>query len=231
MLLVGAPALIDLPSLRIATALAISVVYLLVQNEYKPYMTVEHNFLAELGGAQITGTLLFISLFTAGMPVPRVLGFLCIVLNVILIPIAVYFNAKRLKRRNDILNAFLVKHEVEATRVARQRPAMVRQNAGLSLGEFFDHSHFSEYWRAGHRSSYEVFCATLEWIDAALERPVLLGRWRQILFTLQQLPLESSVVADVRHGACGSAAALSMRRRHRLASFQHLNCTTHRSHV
>ena len=61
------------------------------------------------------------------------------------------------------------------------------------MTELLDPSHFSEYWTAGLKSEYEVFCATLKWVDDALEGPVAHDRWAQILFTLEQLPLTCSV--------------------------------------
>ena len=157
--------------------------------------------LAKLAGAQITATLFCMSLYSAaGITIPRIFGFFCIFLNVITLPLVIYFNVRRLKRRKDILAAFLIEHEVEG-KVAGG-PTMRHSNG---LGDYFDPSYFREYWNAGHRSEHEVFCATLEWIDAALERPVSRDRWAQILFTLEQLPLETSANnADVRHGARGS---------------------------
>ena len=186
-LLVGVPALIELPSLRLVVGLGISVVFLVVQHEYKPHATAEHNFLAELAGAQITATLLFINMHTTGLSIPNALGFCCIVLNTVLLPLFMYFNARRLKRRKDILNAFLIEHEAGGE---RERTV-----------QFFDPSHYNEYWKAGQKSEYEVFCATLDWIDAALERPVSHDRWGQLLWTLEQIPLMSVANADVRHGA------------------------------
>ena len=86
------------------------------------------------------------------------------------------------------------------TRIRREKQQK-RLKKQLPTVSFFDPSHFSEYWKAGHKSEYEVFCATLDWIDAALERPVSHDRWGQLLFTLEQLPLLSVANADVRHGA------------------------------
>ena len=194
MLLVGVPALIEMPSLRLVVAMGISMVFLVTQHENKPYATTEHNFLAELASAQITATLFFISMHTAGLSIPRVLGFCCIVLNVVLLPLVMYFNARRLKRRKDVLNTFLSTN----TRREKQQKRLTKQ---LPTVEFFDPSHFSEFWKADQKSEHEVFCATLDWIDAALERPVSHDRWGQLLFTLEQLPLLSVANADVRHGA------------------------------
>jgi hypothetical protein len=185
-LLVGVAALIELPSLRLVVALGISMVFLVIQHEYKPYATAEHNLLAELANAQITATLFFIAMHLTGLSIPRLLGFCCIVLNVVLLPLVMHFNARRLKRRSDILNTFLIE-----TARKRRPPA----------AQFFDPSQFSEYWKAGRKSEFEVFCATLDWIDSALERPVSNDRWGQILYTLEQLPLMSKTNADVRHGA------------------------------
>jgi hypothetical protein len=188
------PALVELPAARLVVALSISMFFLVLQHEYKPYRTSEHNFLASLAGAQITVTLLFMSLYRA-VTMPRVFGFLCIVLNIILVPLALFFNVRRLKHRKDILNAFLIEHEAEEKKV--RRPPLLAQTS-----DFFDPSCFSEYWKAGQKSEYEVFCATLDWVDTALsERPVSYDRWGQLLFTLRQLPLMSSANADVRHGA------------------------------
>ena len=195
-MMVGVPALIELPAARLVVALGISVVFLVIKNEYKPYATAEHNQLAALASAQITVTLFFIAMQLA-ISIPRVLGFLCIVLNVILLPVVLCFNARRLKRRKGVLNAFLTEREVEGNKIRRNST----KGLGVETGEVFNPLHFSEYWKAGHRSSYEVFCATLDWIDAALERPVSYDRWAQLLFTLELLPLMSSANADVRHGA------------------------------
>ena len=61
-LLVGIPALVELTNARLMVALSISIFSLVLQHEYKPYATAEDNFLASLAGAQITVTLLLISL-------------------------------------------------------------------------------------------------------------------------------------------------------------------------
>ena len=156
-LLVGVPALIELPTSRLVAALSISVIFLVIQNEHKPYTTVEHNQLASLAGAQITATLFFI-VMQSTISVLRDLGFLCIVLNIILLPLVIWFNARRLKRRKDVLNAFLVEHEVEGKTGKRPSPT----KHASRVNDFSDPSHFSEYWKAGHRSEFEVFCATLD---------------------------------------------------------------------
>ena len=190
-LLVGVPASIEMPAARLVVALCISVVFLVIQHEHKPYASAEHNSLAELGGAQITATLLFISMQSA-MSVPPVIGFLCILLNVIAVPIVIRFNAKRLNRRKDILNVFSSEHSEKHSENETDR-------------EMFDPTHLSEYWKAGHESEYEVFSATFKWIDGALERPVSKPRWGKLLFTVEQLPLTSPDNVDVRHGAWLSA--------------------------
>jgi hypothetical protein len=228
-LLVGVPALIELPAARLSVALGISIIFLVIQHEHKPYDTAEHNALAELAGAQITATLLFI-VMQSTISIPQIFGFFCIVLNVILVPIVICFNVRRLTRRKDILNAFLVdKAPGKVTKrgfsLSQQAPAVgggdkaknqakktsIREvfseywkgdQKNRGIYDFFNPSYFREYWEAGHRSEYEVFCATLEWMDAALERPVSDDRWGQLLFTLEHLPLSSSENADVRHGAC-----------------------------
>ena len=196
-MLVGVPALVEKPAARLVFALSILIVFLVVQNERKPYMTAEHNLLASLAGSQITATLLFIVMNMA-IPVPRVFGFFCIFLNVILLPLVICFNAKRLKRRKDILNAFLIEREVDEKATKKRRSTPERQAAEPS--EFFNATYFLELWKAGKKSEFEVFCATLDWIYAALERPVAPGRWGQLLFTLEQPPLASLANADVRHG-------------------------------
>ena len=195
-----------MPAARLAVSMIVSVIFLVIQIEHKPYATEEHNILAELAGAQITATLFFISVQSVWF-IPQFFGFLCIVLNVVLIPIAIYFNMRRLKRRKDILSAFLNHHEMDRKDVNSVPTfSMVGEvwkesrHATPGRVEFFDPSFFSEYWKAGHRSEFEVFCATLKWIDAALERPVSSERWGQLLFTLEQLPLTSSENADVRNG-------------------------------
>ena len=198
-MLVGVPSLVEMPAARLAAALSISMVFLVVQNEQKPYATAEHNFLASFAGSQITATLLFIVMKTV-VSVPRVFGFVCIFLNIILLPLVICFNARRLKRRRDLLNAlFLVEHEVDKKTTKEKRPRLKRPNAGL--GEFFDPTHFQEVRKAGKKSEFEVYGATFEWIGAALERPISRDRWVQLLFTLEQLPLSTSEYADVRHGA------------------------------
>ena len=199
-LLVGVPALVALPAARLLVALSISIVFLVIQCERKPYETSEHNALAELAGVQITATLIFVAMQSA-MSIPRIFGFLCIALNVTLIPMVLYFNARRLMRRKGVLGAFLIQHGVEGTVTKKRAPV---------VSEFFDPLHFSEYWNSGHRSEYEVFSASLDWVDAALERPVSNDRWAQILFTLEQLPLSCLTNADVRHGKRGVARAPSL---------------------
>ena len=92
-LLVGVPSLVEMPAARVVAALSVSIVFLVVQNEQKPYATAEHNFLASFAGSQITATLLFIVMQTV-VSVPRVFGFICIFLNVILLPLVICFNAR-----------------------------------------------------------------------------------------------------------------------------------------
>ena len=194
-MLVGVPALIERPAARLMAALILSVGFLVLQHEYKPYATPEHNWLAQLAGTQITTTLLFIGMQQA-VSVPGILGFLCVVLNVIIVPIVIWFNARRLKRRKDILNTFLIEDKENETNQ-----------------KMFQAKHYIEYWKAGHESEYEVFSATFKWIDGALERPVSHARWGQLLFTLEQLPLTSPENADVRHGAWpGSCTIVTGRR-------------------
>ena len=207
-LLVGIPALVELTTARLMVALSISIFFLVLQHEHKPYATAEYNFLASLAGAQITATLLLISVQTT-MPIPRIFGFLCVVLNVILLPLALCFNARRLRRRKDILNMFLLEHELERKVTEKGRVSLKKQ-ASIATSDLFDPSHFSEYWKAGQRSEYEVFSATLDWIDGALERPVSDNRWGRIVFTLEQLPLSSSENADVRHGAGDSCPLIAL---------------------
>ena len=191
-MLVGVPATIELPAARLVVALGISMFFLMIQNECKPFATAEHNILAELAGAQITVTLLFISMQLV-IAVPRVMVFLCVVLNVMAIPLAICFNMRRLTNRKDVLGAFLAKRKVRTT------GTNIRQSA--ALGEFFDPVQFNEYWKAGDRSEFELFSAALKWMDAALERPVSQDRWGELLFALEQMPLASSSNVDVRHGA------------------------------
>lgn len=129
----------------------------------------------------------------------------CIFLDVIILPFG-----RRLKRRQDILNAFLIGHEddflieneAEGKVTKKRRKTLKKQQTLFEMitTDFFDPTHFRELWKAGRRSEFEVFCATLEWMDAALEHPVPIDRWAQLLFTLEQLPLMSSANADVRHG-------------------------------
>ena len=184
------------------------MIFLAVQCEHKPYATAEHNALAELAGAQITATLLFICIQST-VSVPRILSFMVVVLNVILVPLTLWFNARRLQRRRAVLSALVfrrtaAKHKNKFTtrRVSIQAAITAEQMSFSSLvSDFFDPSHFSEYWRAGTSSEYELFCATMDWIDHELERPVSHDRWGQILYTLEQLPLLSLANADVRHGA------------------------------
>ena len=42
-MLVGVPALIELSAVRIVVALSMSVLFLVIQHEYNPYATAEHN--------------------------------------------------------------------------------------------------------------------------------------------------------------------------------------------
>ena len=206
MLLVGVPALIELPTARLLAALSISVIFLVVQHERKPYATAENNALASLAAAQITATLLFICIQST-VSVPRVLGFLCIFLNVVLVPLTLWFNARRIKRRRAVLStlvfrtSFKLKKKSTTNKISTLATMSAKQTSFKSIvSVFFDPSHFSEYWKAGTSSEYELFCATLEWINFALQRPVTVDCWGQILYTLEQLPLTSSANADVRHG-------------------------------
>ena len=104
---------------------------------------------------------------------------------------------------------FLLEHELERKVTEKGRVSLKKQ-ASIATSDLFDPSHFSEYWKAGQRSEYEVFSATLDWIDGALERPVSDDRWGRIVFTLEQLPLSSSDNADVRHGASDSCPLIAL---------------------
>jgi hypothetical protein len=141
-----------------------------------------------------------------GMPV---LGYLCIVLNFVLLPLTFYFNMRRLKRRKDVLAAFVVEHKIPSeprpgeTKKDPVKLMRVGSMEALVHGavRFFEPTHLTEAWDAGNKSEHQIFSAVLAWIDTALKRPVSLHRWCQILWTLEQLPLLDTAHSDVRHGA------------------------------
>ena len=58
-----------------------------------------------------------------GMPV---LGYLCIVLDFVLLPLTFYFNMRRLKRRKDVLAAFVVEHKIPS----EPRPGETKKRPG-----------------------------------------------------------------------------------------------------
>ena len=60
----------------------------------------------------------------SAMSISQVLGFLCIALNVILIPLAAYYIYRRLKRRKDVLNLFLLTERGIEGKVTRTRPSL-----------------------------------------------------------------------------------------------------------
>ena len=205
-LLVGAPVFFKEITRRVVVALAISVIFQVIHIHYKPYEMTEHNFLAELAIAQITSTLMLINFQLVASTFPATFGFFCIVLNIMIVPLVIWFNARRLKRRKSVLDTFLVQRRISMRRKAHVRPdqATVQRSHLSTAREFFDPTHFSEYWKAGRNSKFEAFSASLKWMDDALIRPVSRDRWGQLLFTLEQLPLTTPAHADVRHGKCGA---------------------------
>ena len=183
------------PAVRLLVALIISVFFLAVQIEYKPYDSAEHNWLATLGCTQITVTLLMVALQAAGLPISSAVAFLCILLNVAIVPLILGFNARRLKRRNEVLSA------LSLARVANEES--VRNKDGyqdVDQIQSLNPSYFEEVWKAGIQSERELFTAVLGWIDIALEHPVNQHRWEQILFLLEQMPLMDSARGDARYG-------------------------------
>ena len=194
-LLVGAPVFFQRPAIRALVALIISVFFLALQIEYKPYASVEHNRLATLACTQITATLLMIALQAAGLPNSEGVGVLCILLNIVLVPVVLIFNARRLKRRRKIFAALSLASGAELT-----RGVGYSGDPGADQTQFLNPLYFEEAWKAGKKSERDVFTAALSWIDVALERPVSHHRWEQILFMLEQLPLTDSAHGGVQYG-------------------------------
>jgi hypothetical protein len=173
-------------------SLVISVFFLAIQIEYKPYGSVEHNKLATLACTQITATLLMIALQAVGLPVSNAVAVLCILLNVVIVPLVIVFNARRLKRRGKVFSALSRANEApEGTEDGHQ----VHHQT-----QFFDPEYFKEAWKAGKKSERAVFMAALRWIDVALERPVSRHCWAQILFVIEQLPLLDLARGDAQYG-------------------------------
>ena len=187
-LLVGVPVFFERSDIRVVVASMISMLFLAIHEKKTPYRQKEHNFLAGLGCTQVTVTLMIISLSAAGFPVSGMVGFLCIVLNVLSVPLTIWFNTRRLLRRKRILAAFLLEHENETNK------------KGDNETQFFDPHDFVEAWRAGRRSEHELFDAALSWIDSALTRPVSHDRWDKILFLVEQLPMLDLTHGDARFG-------------------------------
>ena len=218
------------PPVRVVVALAVSGFFLVLQHDCKPYRRsgqfccgcgvakrcnnsdpnvrarlLEHNVLAELAGFQITATLLLIACqMVGGAKLPGV-GYLCIVSNCALPPLLIWFNIGRLKRRKDVLAAFLIEHRVpdepspdgQIKEEKRENWMAIRHDTV----QLFDPSHLIEVWNAGNKSEHQVFSAVLAWMDAAFKRPVSNDRWCQVLFTLEHLPLLDTAHSDVRRGA------------------------------
>jgi hypothetical protein len=92
--MVGAPVFFDAPGFRAIVALFISVFFLVLQVRYQPYHREEHNILAELAMAQLTVSLFVVAMHAVGARIPQTVGFGCIILNVILVPTVLYFNAR-----------------------------------------------------------------------------------------------------------------------------------------
>ena len=168
----------------------ISVFFLAIQIEYKPYDSAEHNWIATLACTQITVTLLMVALQATGLPISIAVAFFCILFNVVIVPLVLVFNARRLKCRHQVLSALSLQ------RVANEEPSHQDVDQMQSLNP----SDLEEAWKAGKKSELEIFTAALEWIDVALERPVDHHRWEQILFLLEQMPLMDSAHGDARYG-------------------------------
>ena len=188
--MVGAPVFFQKALPRLVVALAISVISQALHLHYRPYESAEHNTLAELAIVQLTSTLLLISFQSANSSVPRTVGFVCIVLNVAVIPLVIGYNVRRVRRRNAVLGSFLREQE---------ESAKVGSHASTGKG-VFEPSHFKEVWQAGEKSEHQLFRAALDSIDIALERPVPNNRWGQILFTLENLPLTEEKHGDAAFG-------------------------------
>ena len=195
MSLVGLPTLFQRAAVRVVVALIVSIFFGALQLIYQPYQHTEHNTLAGLASAQISGTLLLIALQAVGLELAPVLGFVCIMLNVITVPLVVAFNARRVKHRKEILAAFLVEREQAQHEETEKHPA-----------RFFNASHFIEFRQAGKKSEFAVFSALFQWMDAALTHPVQEDRWGQILFALENLPLEDPAYGDAQFGTLVSSS-------------------------
>jgi hypothetical protein len=72
---VGLPVAFQSPGTRAAVAAIVSVIFLTLKIDNKPYMRKEHNMLANVACSQITGTLLLVLVQASGLTVPPVVGF------------------------------------------------------------------------------------------------------------------------------------------------------------
>ena len=205
-LLVGAPVFFQRTAVRTSVALVISIFFLAIQIEYKPYGSAEHNWLAMMACIQITVTLSMILSHAVGLSISGGVGAVCILLNVIIVPLVIFFNTRRLKHRSEVFAALSLARDTEEKHGQKY-------NVGVPEGEqFLNPSYFKEAWKAGKKSERAVFTAALEWIDAALERPVSHQQWGKILFVLEQLPLTNSARGDPQYGTLHTATACSLHR-------------------
>ena len=185
------------PAVRTLVALIISVFFLAIQIEYKPYGSAEHNKVATLACTQITVTLLMVALPVVGLPLSDGVGVLCILLNVVIVPLVLLYNARRLKHRSEVFSALSLAHGTSGEPWDTDKDG----NQEADQIQFLNTSHFMEAWKAGKKSERAVFTAALRWIDIALERPVSHHRWAQILFVLEQLPLLDPARGGAQYGA------------------------------
>ena len=212
-LLVGAPLFFQYTSVRVVAALAISAFFLTVQIEYQPYQKAEHGVLSKLTDAQITLTLLLVAMQSAGMTISPVAGFVCVVLNLVSIPLVAIFNARRLDYRKRVFAMLLStdqKSEMMIRRPAASKHGDVAWSSGRlgdagpseDDGKFIDLSSFRDIWQAGRKSKKDIFSAVLEWMDHTLQDPPISeARWTKLLLLLKELPLNDTRHGDIRFGA------------------------------
>ena len=104
-LLIGVPALFRSTEHRLAVATPIAFGFLLLQTTFSPYALHEHNLFATLGNVQITATLVLLGLRNIANPV--IMGWCCLLLNVLLAPVVLLFIRRRLKRRRAVLQSLV----------------------------------------------------------------------------------------------------------------------------
>ena len=205
-LLVGMPAICQSTSQRLIVALTISVFFLVLQHEKKPYLKPEHNFLASLASAQITSTLLLLSMRAAEINLGPFVSFLCIMLNVIAMPIIAFLNLRRLKRRQQVFNALKghtsKKVQGAVAKSAQKSLAVVEKQDGQQPA-MPNPEHFKELWKSGRKTEYVAFCAAFEWLDYKMEFPVTDEDWQEIVCIVEQMPMVDPAYGDVRYGTFG----------------------------